>query len=93
MKNAETTRESNSTRLMGGLSEMFECTSVMEDKLRDAVARFDIGCLSSPPPSGKPEMTSPDATGLFPEAQRIIYRTRKRQDEVHRLINILLEML
>lgn len=91
MKNAETTRESNSTRLMGGLSEMLECASVMEDKLRDAVARFDIGCLSPPP--GDIEEADSNAIGLFPEAQRIIYRTRKRQDEVHRLINILLEML
>lgn len=91
MKNAETTRESNSTRLMGGLSEMLECASVMEDKLRDAVARFDNGCLSLAP--GDPEEENSNATGLFPEAQRIIYRTRKRQDEVHRLINILLEML
>lgn len=86
------TKERNGSRLMQDLNEMHDSTMKMEEKLIDAISRLDSGLLC-PPVSDTTKVVSENVSGLFPEAQRLACSTMEKQREVHRFINILLEIL
>lgn len=85
------TKESNGSRLMQDLNEMHDSTMKMEEKLINAISRLDSGLLC--PPATDATKVSENVSGLFPEALSLICKTKEKQCEVHRFINILLGML